>query len=111
MSQAFFTAYPRVHATKKASSLPLEAPASHRRDGPSPVYHSPVAGSTQGVPEDFWQAWAIYTACTERLAGLEPTTDEWLAVWHEREAAWIRARSLLVGLRQGQKGGAPCSAS
>ena len=100
MSRALFVAYPRVHDTHKASSWYLEAPESHRGDSPSPVYHSPVAGSTQGVPEDFWRAWAIYTACTERLAGLEPTTDEWLACWHEREAAWIRARSILSALRQ-----------
>jgi|GEM_PF-6666308 len=110
MSRASFVAYPRVHAPKKGPSWSLEAPESHRGDSPSPVYHSPVVGTTHGLPEDFWRAWGIYTALTERLAGLEPTTDEWLAVWHEREAAWIRARSLLVGLRQGQKGGTSCRA-
>ena len=46
MSRAVFVAYPRVHDTRKASSWYLEAPDSHRRNGPSPVYHSPVTGTT-----------------------------------------------------------------
>jgi hypothetical protein len=100
MSRAVFVAYPRVHATKQGPSWSLEAPESHRRGGPPPLYHSPVAGTTQGMPEQFWRAWYHYTQLTERLAGCDPTTDEWLALWHEREAAWIRARSILQGLRR-----------